>query len=169
MACCLLIASLFGVVFALAKPWFKHSGVHWRVGQDQTLSTSFLWRDRLNSMVHACAGLKQVVINEHNMRVHLIATISVIVLAIYLGISRYEWALLLIVVGWVLVMEVINTSFEYLCNVVSPEYNILVKHAKDVAAGAVLVSSIVALTIGLFVFWPYIFLKFNTLYDIIFL
>jgi diacylglycerol kinase (ATP) len=56
----------------------------------------------------------------------------------------------------VLIAEAINTAFEHLCDVVQPELNASVKAAKDVAAGAVLISSIAAAIIGIMVFWPYV-------------
>ena len=52
--------------------------------------------------------------------------------------------------------ETINTAFEYLCDVVSPQKNDAVKHAKDIAAGAVLITAIGALIIGSIVLLPYI-------------
>jgi diacylglycerol kinase (ATP) len=51
--------------------------------------------------------------------------------------------------------ETINTAVEYVCDVVSPDYNHAVKHAKDIAAGGVLIAAIASLVIGALTFWPY--------------
>ena len=56
----------------------------------------------------------------------------------------------------VLFAETINTAFEYLCDVVSPQKNEAVKHAKDIAAGAVLITAIGAVIIGAIVLLPYV-------------
>ena len=57
---------------------------------------------------------------------------------------------------WVWFAEAMNTAFEYLCDIVSPEFNVSVKRAKDIAAGAVLLTAIVAFILGILIFWPYV-------------
>ena len=66
----------------------------------------------------------------------------------------WRWVVLAIVI--VLATELLNTAFEHLCDVVQPELHASVKAAKDVAAGAVLVTSIGAAVIGAMVFWPHV-------------
>ena len=66
--------------------------------------------------------------------------------------AKYE----VIAIAMVLTAELVNTAFEHLCDVVQPELHASVKAAKDVAAGAVLVTSIAAAVIGVMVFWPYL-------------
>ena len=52
--------------------------------------------------------------------------------------------------------EAFNTAVEYVCDMVSPERSLVVKHAKDLAAGAVLICAACALVIGAITFWPYL-------------
>ena len=111
---------------------------------------------RAKSFQYAFAGLSHVIRNEHNARIHVIAAIAVYGAAIYFQLSLKDWTLLTLVIMGVFFAEIINTAFEHLCDVVSPEKNQSVKHAKDIAAGAVLISTFGACLIGLMVFLPYI-------------
>jgi diacylglycerol kinase (ATP) len=67
-----------------------------------------------------------------------------------------EWCLLVLVITAVWVAEGLNTAFEFLCDVASPEFHPLVKKSKDVAAGAVLLSAVGAASVGLLIFIPYV-------------
>ena len=66
----------------------------------------------------------------------------------------WRWLITAILMVWS--AEAFNTAVEYVCDVVSPGYSEVVKHAKDIAAGAVLISAVCALAIGLITFWPYL-------------
>ena len=83
------------------------------------------------------------------------ATISVITAAAVFGVTVTEWCLLVLVITTVWVAEGVNTAFEFLCDVASPDFHPLVKKSKDVAAGAVLLSALGAATVGLIIFIPY--------------
>jgi diacylglycerol kinase (ATP) len=72
------------------------------------------------------------------------------------GVSTSEWCFLIVAITGVWVVEALNTAFELLCDVASPEFHPLVKKSKDVAAGAVLLSAIGAVAIGLVIFIPYV-------------
>lgn len=104
--------------------------------------------------MHALQGIVLLIRTQHNARVHAFATICVLGAGIFLGVSPWEWCALILVITLVWVTEGMNTAIEYLCDLVSPEFHPLVKNAKDVAAGAVLVSAVGAIGIGLVVFLP---------------
>ena len=74
-----------------------------------------------------------------------------------LRVSPADWRWLIIAIVLVWFAELMNTAFEYLCDVISPEFHISVKRAKDIAAGAVLVCALGAALIGLSVFWSYLY------------
>jgi diacylglycerol kinase (ATP) len=95
---------------------------------------------------------------QHNAWLHAVATAAVIVLALYFNVSATDWRWLITVIAMVWVAETINTALEYVCDVVSPNFHLSVKHAKDIAAGGVLIAAIAAVIIGVSTFWPY-FLK----------
>jgi diacylglycerol kinase (ATP) len=93
---------------------------------------------------------------QHNAWVHLVASIAVISAGLVFKISVAEWCFIVLAIVSVWVAEALNTAFEFLCDVTSPEFHPLVKKSKDVAAGAVLLSVIGAVTIGMIVYIPYL-------------
>lgn len=110
---------------------------------------------RLKSFGYALQGIAFMLKTQHNAWLHGVATIGVIALAVYCDVSVSDWRWLIVAMGMVWVGETINTAVEYVCDVVSPDYNHAVKHAKDIAAGGVLIAAIAALVIGALTFWPY--------------
>ncbi|BDD08326.1 diacylglycerol kinase [Fulvitalea axinellae] len=121
----------------------------------------FSIRRRLGSFKYAINGLLLLIREEHNSRIHFFAGIMAILLGWLLEINSVEWMIICGVIGFVFAMELINSAIENLCDLVSPEKNDLVKKAKDQAAGAVLVSAIVALVCGLFIFIPKLLVFFR--------
>ena len=117
---------------------------------------SFSLTDRIKSFSYAINGLIDIVRHQHNARVHLLATVVVVGLGLFLQVQAIEWCFLVIAMVLVWITELLNTALEYLCDLVSPEHHPLVKKSKDVAAGAVLVSATGAAIIGLIIFLPYI-------------
>lgn len=113
---------------------------------------------RAKSFTHAGRGLLLFFKTTHNAWVHLVIFAVAVALGIYFGISRFEWALIILVAGFVLVAEAFNTAIEIDMNLTSPEFHPYARDTKDVAAGAVLLSAIAATAVGLFIFVPY-FLK----------
>jgi diacylglycerol kinase (ATP) len=112
---------------------------------------------RLRSFVFAWRGVSTMLATEHNAWVHGVATLAVIALGTTLGISRVEWMVLAIAIVVVWCAEAINTAFEFLCDVASPEFHPLVEKAKDVAAGAVLIGAFGAAVVGALTFGPHLF------------
>lgn len=112
---------------------------------------------RLRSVRYAVAGIWLTLRTQHNAWLHLAASVAVLTLGAVVGLARLEWALIILAIAMVWMAEAINTSFEMLCDVASPEFHPLVKNAKDVAAGAVLLSAVGAAAIGALVFFPHFF------------
>ncbi len=94
--------------------------------------------------------------SQHNAWIHLLATIAVCSLALLFRVTASEWCLLVLAIGSVWTSEAFNTALECLTDVLSPEFHPLAGHAKDIAAGAVLISAIGALIIGLLIFVPHL-------------
>jgi diacylglycerol kinase (ATP) len=97
-----------------------------------------------------------MLVSQHNARIHLLATVLACGLGLLLGISLLEWCAIVVAIVMVWTAEALNTAFELLCDVASPEYHPLVQKGKDVAAGAVLLSAVGAAVIGLLVFGPHL-------------
>ena len=118
--------------------------------------TEFRFSGRIRSIGHAINGIKIVLSTQHNAWIHAVATLVVIFAGFYFAVSNSEWIWLIVAIVMVWVAEALNTAFELLCDVASPEFHPIVKQSKDVAAGAVLVSAIGSVIIGLIVFFPYL-------------
>lgn len=91
---------------------------------------------------------------QHNAWIHAVATLGALAAGSILEIGAGEWLALVLAIVAVWTAEALNTAFESLCDVASPEFHPMVERAKDVAAGAVLISAIGAVFIGLLVFAP---------------
>lgn len=111
---------------------------------------------RLRSFVYAGRGIRTMVVSQHNAWVHAFATLAVIGVGLIAGLTRLEWFVLVLAIVAVWTAESLNTAFEFLCDVTSPEFHPVVEKAKDVAAGAVLITAIGATAIGMLVFAPYV-------------
>lgn len=111
---------------------------------------------RLASFKYAFRGITDLFASTPNARIHLAATFFVVAAGIYFQIERSEWISLVIVIAMVIAAESFNTSIEYLTDLVTKDYHELAKKTKDAAAGGVLICAITALTIGTYIFIPYI-------------
>lgn len=103
---------------------------------------------------HALAGLRAVFKSEWNFRFHVISMMLVFIAGLLFELSQLEWALIILVIGMVLLTELLNTAIEKMIDYLRPEIHPKARFIKDAAAGAVLVSSIVAVLIGLIIFLP---------------
>jgi diacylglycerol kinase (ATP) len=121
------------------------------------MTKPFSIAERLKSVSFALSGIAAMLRTQHNARIHLTASIVVIGAGIWFAIPREEWVWLIASMVAVWTAEALNTAFEFLCDVASPEFHPLVKQAKDVAAAAVLIAAIGAAIIGLLVFVPHVF------------
>ncbi len=124
---------------------------------DRTSPRRFSIAARLRSFRHAGQGLGYFFRREHNARIQGVAAVAVIGLGLGLRISAADWRWLIVAITMVLAAEALNTALECLCDLISPGPHELVRVAKDVAAGAVLVLAIGAALIGLITFAPYLF------------
>jgi diacylglycerol kinase len=106
----------------------------------------------LRSFSFAGQGVWHVVRTQRNMRVHLVIALAAVVAGVILHIGAADWACVLTVIGLVLTAETLNTVVEALVDLCTDEYHPLAKVAKDMAAGAVLLSSAAAVGVGLVVF-----------------
>lgn len=106
----------------------------------------------LKSFRYALRGIWYTIRTQRNMKIHLVLAIIVLLAAHRLGIKGFEMALLFFAIGLVMVAELINTAIEAALDAIVREYHPLAGASKDAAAGAVLLSAIVAVIIGWLVF-----------------
>ena len=115
---------------------------------------NFSIKKRLQSFRFAIKGIKNLIINEHNARIHLTALLVVIGLGLFFKLELMEWVAITIVSGIVILTELINTAIENLADIVEPKWNEKIGKIKDYSAGAVLVAAIVSVIVGGVIFIP---------------
>ena len=116
------------------------------------------WREELKalsaSFVYAFRGIRDTVLSERNMKIHLIMAAAVTVCGIVFRISKTEWLICIGLFGLVMGMELANTAVEAVVDLVTQKEHPLARKAKDAAAAAVLVTALAAALIGLAIFLP---------------
>jgi diacylglycerol kinase (ATP) len=103
------------------------------------------------SFQHAYQGIVAAVRTQRNLRFHFFAALVVLIAGLILGVSALEMAVLVLTICFIFVVEMLNTALEFVVDLVTKEYQPLAKLAKDISAGAVLVSSVGAVLVGLLV------------------
>ncbi|MBP2078161.1 diacylglycerol kinase family protein [Oceanobacillus polygoni] len=109
---------------------------------------------------YAWNGIKEIAKTERNFRIHLLATFLTVAAGFLFKLTMVEWAIIVLTIGLVLMVEVTNTAIEKLIDYLRPEIHPTAKIIKDVAAGAVLIAAIIAAIIGLLIFLPKLHILF---------
>ena len=113
-------------------------------------------RKEIRSFGFAFRGLKFLFLEQPHFRFHLLATVLVVAVGFWVGITHTEWAIVLICCASVLGMEALNSALEVALDRLHPERHPLVGKAKDMAAAGVLLMAAASAVIGVMVFWPYL-------------
>lgn len=111
-------------------------------------------KNRIRSFGYALEGLRALVKDEPNARIHLVAAIIAVSAGFFLHVSSMEWICIALAITAVIAMEALNTSIENMADFSASGYDRRIKKIKDVAAGAVLIVSVGAFVIGLIIFIP---------------
>ena len=110
--------------------------------------------NRIRSLGYAIAGCLYMLRRQKNVRILALASIAVLLLALWLGISALEWAMLILTVALVWMAEFINAAIEAAVNLASPDLHPMAKVAKDVAAAAVLLAVLASVLVGCLILGP---------------
>ncbi len=108
----------------------------------------------IRSFGYAFKGLGHAAATQLNFRIHLGASVVAAGMGFALHISANEWQWVILCIALVLVAELLNTAIELLTDLVSPKYNKIAGHVKDVSAGAVVIAVLFALITGAIIFLP---------------
>ncbi len=127
----------------------------------QKRNIPFSLRARGQSFKYAFEGIKAFFKEEHNARIHLAATVMVVILSIALPVTIIEIIALTLSIGFVWVAEIFNTAIEKAMDFMSTESDSRIKVIKDLSAAAVLVAAAVALVTGCLIFIPKILACIN--------
>lgn len=113
---------------------------------------------------HALHGIYYILNTERNFMIHSAVSVFVVIASVLLGVSRIEAIIIALTIGIVMATEMMNTAIEkavdLICNDIMKnhlnldEYNVLAKLSKDIAAGAVFITVIMAIVIGCIIFLP---------------
>lgn len=121
---------------------------------DKKKGKPFSVSQRGRSFKYAWAGIVAFFREEHNARIHLAATVLVIVLSFVFHVSKIEAIALVLATGFVWVTEIFNTAIEKMMDFISTERNPKIKTIKDLSAAAVLMAALIAVITGCFIFIP---------------
>lgn len=122
--------------------------------QEETKLNMKLLKKQIDSFTAAINGIVESISQEFHLKIHLIAIICVVFLGFYMSISKTEWLFLILTMSAVVCLEIVNSAIERLCDKVTKENDPLIKLAKDMAAGSVLIAAISSVIIGCIIFIP---------------
>ncbi|WP_249316863.1 diacylglycerol kinase family protein [Bacillus sp. FJAT-50079] len=106
------------------------------------------------SFQYALEGLRYAVKHEKNIRIHLLAAFTTIILSILFQLTAFEWLFIVLAIFTVLVLELVNSAIERTVDLATTEIKPLAKQAKDIAAAAVLLAATMAVIVGVIIFGP---------------
>jgi len=118
-------------------------------------NNSLIFTGRLRSVLCAIKGIGVMLRSQHNAWIHAAATVVVCAAGLFFGLSTSEWCWIVLAIVAVWTAEALNTAFEFLTDVASPSFHPVAGRAKDVAAGAVLISALGSVVIGVLVLGPH--------------
>jgi diacylglycerol kinase len=110
----------------------------------------------IRSFFYALKGIRVSLEEQLNLKVQSFVAIITIGAGFYFAITPVEWCLVLLTIGLVIGLEMMNTAIEGLVDLVTTEWKPLAGKVKDMAAGAVLMASIIAVIVGLVIFRKYV-------------
>jgi len=117
-----------------------------------------------NKFKPAFLGIKDLLLYDHTMRIHLAIALVVCIAGWFFDISIPEWLVVLLCIGIVLVTEALNSAIEKLCDLVDHHYNSRIKTIKDISAGSVLIAAIISVAAGIIIFLPKLLRMFGSLF-----
>ncbi len=113
--------------------------------------------NRLKSVRYAFNGAYYLLKTEASIKIQLFIAAFMTVVGFYFEISKTEWMFQVAMIGLVMSIEGINTTIEYIADFVHPDHHASIGRIKDIAAGAVFISSIAAVVVAMIIYIPKIF------------
>lgn len=120
-------------------------------------------RSRARSFRYALAGWWYVVRTQRNAWIHAVVSLLVMLVSLWVGLSRQEWAIIILTVAAVWTAEFLNTALEAVVDLASPQHHPLAKVGKDVGAAAVLIAAVASVFIGFLILGPPLWLKLGSI------
>ncbi|HEY0658275.1 MAG TPA: diacylglycerol kinase family protein [Pyrinomonadaceae bacterium] len=126
-------------------------------------NTQLTFSGRIRSIKCALTGIRIMIFSQQNAWIHSVATVLVVIFGIHFDLTNAEWCWIVLAVMAVWTAEALNTAFEFLTDLASPSFHPLAAKAKDVSAGAVLITAVGSIVIGLLIFSPYLWRQIDNL------
>ncbi|WP_186090792.1 diacylglycerol kinase family protein [Jeotgalicoccus aerolatus] len=108
-----------------------------------------------NRFKHPLQGIVQLFKKDRKFLLHIIIAMAVIFICFAVNITAVEWLFIITAIFLVLITEILNSAIEYTVDLVTDDYHILARYAKDIAAAAVIFSSLYAVIAGMIILLPY--------------
>lgn len=119
----------------------------------------FSFKKLKRSLKYAFRGLRMIFKEEQSFRVQLTVGLIMIIMACYFPLMNWERVALIMMITLVLILEVINSMFEKMVDILKPRVHHYVESIKDMMAGAVLLASLASIIVGILILLPH-FLNF---------
>jgi diacylglycerol kinase (ATP) len=114
-------------------------------------------KGRLKSLVYAFNGAYKLITTEHSVMVQFLIAVGVTIAGFFFDLTANEWMFQTLAIGLVLGIEGLNTAIEKIADFIHPEFHERIGFIKDIAAGAVFMAALAALTVGIIIYYPKIF------------
>ena len=111
---------------------------------------------RIKGIIIAISGMFFLLKNEDSIKVQSLFFLLFIFLGYYFEITKDEWIIHIILIGFILTTEALNTVAEKICDFINPKYDDRIKLIKDISAGAVSFAVISSLIVLIIIYYPYI-------------
>ena len=113
-------------------------------------------KKRINGLIIAISGMFFLLKNEDSIKVQSLFFLLFIFLGYYFEITKNEWIIHIILIGFILTAEALNTVAEKICDFINPKYDDKIKLIKDISAGAVSFAVISSLIVLFIIYYPYV-------------
>ena len=113
-------------------------------------------KKRIKGLIIALSGMFFLLKNEDSIKVQSLFFLLFIFLGYYFEITTNEWIIHIILIGFILTAEALNTVAEKICDFINPKYDDRIKLIKDISAGAVSFAVISSLIVLIIIYYPYI-------------
>lgn len=143
----------------MLKEWWNKISATSRINPEKYAAQ--ISPNRWQSLQYALAGWLYMLRWQKNTRIMSVASILIFVIAFWVGISRIEWAILILTVTIVWLAEFINAGIEAAIDIAAPEIHPMAQVGKDVASAAVLLGVVSAIMVGLLILAPPFLAKFG--------
>ena len=111
---------------------------------------------RFKGIIIAISGMFFLLKNEDSIKVQSICILLIVLLGYYFEITKNEWIIHIILIGFILTTEALNTVAEKICDYINPKYDDRIKLIKDISAGAVSFAVISSLIVLIIIYYPYV-------------